>query len=79
MLKKRYQPEDFEKYNQMWQTKDYVDQDKCVGCKACLRCGCPSLVYDADRKKVQIDENTCVGCDVCLQICPYDAIQKVGE
>jgi indolepyruvate ferredoxin oxidoreductase alpha subunit len=79
VLKKKYNPEDYETYSQMWQTKDYVDQDKCVGCKACLRCGCPSLVFDPERKKVTIDENTCVGCDVCLQICPYDAIQKVGE
>jgi len=76
VLKKKYNDDDFDLYKDMWQTKDYVDQDKCVGCKACLRCGCPSLVFNADAKKVSIDRNTCVGCDVCLQICPYDAIQK---
>lgn len=78
-LKKRYNEEDYEKYDKMWQTKDMVLQDKCVGCKACLRSGCASLVFDPDKKKVSIDPNTCVGCDVCLQICPYDAIVKDGK
>lgn len=76
VLKKKYKDEDFDMYQDMWQTKDKVLQDKCVGCKACLRSGCPSLVFDADKKKVSIDSNTCVGCDVCLQICPYEAIVK---
>ena len=76
VLKKKYKDEDFESYKDVWQTKDYVDQDKCVGCKACLRSGCPSLVFDKENKKVSIDSNTCVGCDVCLQICPFDAIKK---
>jgi len=51
-------------------------EDKCIGCKACLRSGCPSLIFDSEKKKMRIDETTCVGCDVCLQICPYDAIVK---
>lgn len=76
VLKKKYKDEDFDLYKDMWQTKDIVLEDKCVGCKACLRSGCPSLVFNADKKKVSIDRNTCVGCDVCLQICPYDAIVK---
>jgi indolepyruvate ferredoxin oxidoreductase alpha subunit len=76
VLKKRYNDTDLTLYEDMWKTKDYVDQDKCVGCKACLRSGCPSLIFDSEHKKVQIDPNTCVGCDVCLQICPYDAIKK---
>ena len=63
-------------YPKAWQTKDMVLQDKCVGCKACMRSGCPSLVFDAENRKMHIDETTCVGCDVCLQICPYDAIVK---
>ena len=79
VLKKKYNDDDFDMYQDLWQTKDYVDQDKCVGCKACLRSGCPSLVFDPDAKKVSIDRNTCVGCDVCLQICPYDAIKKEAK
>jgi len=79
VLKKKYRDEDFETYKDMWQTKDMVLQDKCVGCRACLRSGCPSLIFDAEKKKTRIDETTCVGCDVCAQICPYDAIVKAGD
>ncbi len=76
VLKKKYNDDDLNIYKDMWKTKDIVLQDKCVGCKACLRSGCPSLVFNAEEKKVSIDTATCVGCDVCLQICPYDAIVK---
>ena len=76
VLKKKYKSEDLEHYTNAWKTKDKVLQDKCVGCKACLRSGCPSLIFDPEKKKTSIDEVTCVGCDVCLQICPYDAIVK---
>ncbi len=79
VLKKKYKEEDFDLYKDMWQTKDFVIEDKCTGCKACLRSGCPSLIFDADTKKTSIDPNTCVGCDVCLQICPFDAIVKEGD
>ncbi len=76
VLKKKYKNEDIEQYTNAWKTKDKVLEDKCVGCKACLRSGCPSLVFNPETKKMSIDETTCVGCDVCLQICPYDAIVK---
>lgn len=79
VLKKKYKDEDFETYKNMWQTKDFVIEDKCTGCKACLRSGCPSLVFNSETKKTSIDSNTCVGCDVCLQICPFDAIVKEGQ
>ncbi len=79
VLKKKYKDEDLDFYKDMWKTKDIVIEDKCTGCKACLRCGCPSLIFNADTKKTSIDANTCVGCDVCLQICPFDAIVKEGE
>ena len=48
---RKYKDDDFETYKDMWQTKDTVIEDKCVGCKACLRCGCPSLVFDEKTKK----------------------------
>jgi len=75
-LKKSYNEEDFGKYEKMWKTKDIVLEDKCTGCKACLRSGCSSLIFDPETKKTRINSNTCVGCDVCLQICPFDAIVK---
>ncbi|AIO18165.1 2-oxoacid ferredoxin oxidoreductase [Candidatus Izimaplasma bacterium HR1] len=76
VLKKKYKEEDFKIYENIWQTKDIVLEDKCTGCKVCLKSGCPSLIFNSDSKKVIIDNNTCVGCDVCLQICPFDAIAK---
>ncbi len=79
VLKKKYREEDYDHYNDMWKTKDIVIEDKCTGCKVCLKTGCPSLIFDAENKKVIIDSNSCVGCDVCLQVCPFDAIVKEGS
>ena len=70
------QPMAMMNYKDLFQTKDIVIEDKCVGCKVCLKTGCPSLVFDPVNKKVSIDSGTCVGCDVCLQVCPFDAIVK---
>ncbi len=56
--------------------KSKVDPDKCRSCKACLKCGCPALIFEG---KTKIDTDACNGCGVCVQICPFDAIEKVGE
>ncbi len=45
-----------------------VDQDKCIGCKACLGIGCPAISY-RDGKAV-IDRTQCVGCGVCKSPVP---------
>ena len=51
-----------------------VDQDKCIGCRACVRAiGCPAIV-GAEGKKVKIDESLCYGCKLCAPICPVGAI-----
>ncbi|EOC99407.1 indolepyruvate ferredoxin oxidoreductase subunit alpha [Caldisalinibacter kiritimatiensis] len=55
-----------------------VDQDKCKKCKMCLKVGCPAISFDSEKGAI-IDDTMCVGCDVCLQVCPFDAIVKVGE
>lgn len=55
-----------------------VDSEECKKCKMCLKAGCPAISFDQEKGSI-IDENMCVGCDVCLQICPFDAIKKVGE
>ena len=55
-----------------------VNTEKCVGCKACLKAGCPAMSYDKAAKKVRINQASCVGCDVCTQVCPKDAIEKVN-
>lgn len=54
-----------------------VDAEKCKACKLCLKSGCPALQFNGD--KVSIDSEQCNGCTVCMQICPFDAIEKVGE
>ena len=48
------------------------DPDKCVGCKSCMRIGCPAIsIVDG---KAQIDNTLCVGCGVCQQLCKFDAL-----
>lgn len=49
-----------------------VDQDKCIGCKACLGIGCPAISYR--EGKAVIDGTQCVGCGVCKGLCPKGAI-----
>lgn len=50
-----------------------VDTDKCVGCKSCMRIGCPAIsVRDG---KAKIDPTLCVGCEVCTQMCKFDAFK----
>ncbi len=51
-----------------------VDGDKCIGCKKCLKVGCPA-VFVKD-KKANIDPTQCVGCTVCAQVCPVHAITR---
>lgn len=51
-----------------------VDSSKCIGCKACMRIGCPAISI-VDRKAV-IDATQCVGCGVCTQLCKQNAIGK---
>ena len=48
------------------------DPDKCVGCKACMRIGCPAI--SMKDKKAVIDRTQCIGCGVCRQMCKFDAL-----
>ena len=50
------------------------DTDKCIGCKSCMRVGCPAISIK-DGKAV-IDNTLCTGCGVCGQLCPKDALGK---
>ncbi|MGN1013725.1 MAG: indolepyruvate ferredoxin oxidoreductase subunit alpha [Butyricicoccus sp.] len=50
-----------------------VDTDKCRGCRACMRLGCPSISFRDGKAK--IDNTLCVGCGVCQQLCAFDALQ----
>ena len=52
-----------------------VDGDKCVGCKACMKIGCPAIsIVDG---KAKVDGTQCVGCGVCEQLCRVGALKEV--
>lgn len=51
-----------------------VNPEKCVGCKMCIKIGCPAISIK-DKKSV-IDFTQCVGCAVCSQLCKFDAIEE---
>ena len=73
---KKFSDADLNEFEHLYQSKDRVDPDKCIGCKACQRTGCPALIYDREEGKVHINRTDCVGCDVCAQVCPVQAIGK---
>ena len=52
-----------------------VDTEKCVGCKACMKIGCPAIsIIDG---KAKVDATQCVGCGVCEQLCKFGALTEV--
>ena len=51
-----------------------IDEDKCVGCKMCMKIGCPAISFKDGKSK--IDFTQCVGCRVCSQLCKFDAITE---
>ena len=55
----------------------YVDKDKCIGCKSCMKIGCPAISMK-DGKAV-VDSTQCVGCGVCSQLCPKKAFASTAE
>ncbi len=53
----------------------HMDGDKCVGCKACMKIGCPAIsIVDG---KAKVDATQCVGCGVCGQLCKFGALKEV--
>nr|MCR5129209.1 4Fe-4S binding protein [Lachnospiraceae bacterium] len=51
--------------------------DKCVGCKSCMRIGCPAIsIKDG---KARVDATLCVGCGVCEQMCGVKAFESTKK
>ena len=73
---KKFSRQDIEEFNNPFTFKCSVDTDKCIGCKLCMKIGCPAISFKSEEKMVSIDSNKCVGCEVCSQVCPKDAISK---
>ena len=54
-----------------------IDAAKCVGCKSCMKIGCPAIsMVDG---KATIDNTLCTGCGVCGQLCKLGAISAAKE
>ena len=51
-----------------------ADESKCVGCKACMKIGCPAI--SIVNGKAKIDNTLCVGCGVCEQLCKFGALKE---
>jgi indolepyruvate ferredoxin oxidoreductase alpha subunit len=51
-----------------------VEENNCVGCKSCMRLGCPAI--SVKNGKAVIDTTLCVGCGVCSQLCKFHALQE---
>lgn len=54
-----------------------VNTDKCVGCKSCMRIGCPAI--SMKNGKAHVDNTLCVGCGVCSQLCKFGAFEETGK
>lgn len=54
-----------------------VSAEKCKGCRACMKIGCPALSFKENKAKV--DQTLCVGCGVCTQMCVFDAFEETGK
>jgi Fe-S-cluster-containing hydrogenase component 2 len=45
-----------------------IDEDKCIGCKACDRV-CPTEAIVTVAKLARVDEASCTGCNKCIEAC----------
>ncbi len=54
-----------------------VNRDKCVGCKSCMRIGCPAI--SIKNGKAHVDNTLCVGCGVCEQLCKFNAFESTAK
>lgn len=57
----------------VFKTKVFVDPAKCIGCGACITCGCPAL--SKEGKTAKINPEMCNGCGLCASFCKFGAMQ----
>ncbi len=72
---KKFSARDKAEFPDVFQEKYMVEEDRCIGCKSCLKVGCPAVTFDKAAKKAAIGKD-CLGCTVCAQACPVKAIVK---
>ena len=51
-----------------------VDADKCRSCKMCMKLGCPAILFEDGKAKIDLTQ--CNGCGLCVSVCPFGAIKK---
>lgn len=73
---KKLSQQDQAEFKDVFKAKCRIEPALCVGCKVCLKAGCPALSVDPDVKKAMIDGPQCVGCGICAQLCAKKAIVK---
>ena len=61
-LKKMTQ-ENKEEFPDAFKVKYQSDEEKCIGCKACLKAGCPAIHFNRDTKKAFIGADWPEECD----------------
>ncbi len=66
---KKFSQADKAEFPNLFRDKYYVDEEKCIGCKMCLKVGCPAITFNAGTKKAKIGGD-CLGCSVCVRLPP---------
>lgn len=54
-----------------------VDEGSCVGCRMCMKVGCPAVSMNGTVAHIDIE--MCNGCGICAQVCAKDAIKGTGD
>jgi indolepyruvate ferredoxin oxidoreductase alpha subunit len=58
-------------------SKGYSVNSRCIGCRKCIKLGCPALAIKDGV--AEINSQLCTGCGMCAQVCPRQAITLSEE